>query len=70
MFALVQWSAWCVDTTHHAVHKVIKRMGGQTLKARGVRGVDGVCNFLIAKNAPKSSPHIKWPNGIQTTNES
>ena len=55
MFALVQWSAWCVDTMHHTVHKVVKRMGGQTSKAHGARGVHGVRNFLIAKNAPQSS---------------
>ena len=38
---------------HHAVHKVVKRMGGQTSKACGARGVRGVCTFLVAKNAPK-----------------
>ena len=38
---------------HHALHKVVKRMGGQTSKARGARGVRGVHTFLIAKNAPK-----------------
>ena len=48
----VQWSAWCVDTMHHAVHEVVKRMGGQTSKACGARGVHGVRTFLIAKNAP------------------
>ena len=51
-FALVRWSAWCVDMMHHAVHKVVKRMGGQTSKARGACGVHGVRNFLFAKNAP------------------
>ena len=38
---------------HHALHKVLKRMGGQTSKVRGARGVRGVHTFLIAKNAPK-----------------
>ena len=55
MFALVQWTAWCIDMMHHVVHKVVKHMGGQTSKAcgaHGVRGVRGVRNFLIAKNAP------------------
>ena len=52
MFALVWWTAWCVDMTHHADHKVVKHMGGQTLKAHGAHGVHGVRNFLIAKNAP------------------
>ena len=37
---------------HHALHKVVKRMGGQTTKGRGARGVRGVHTFLIAKNAP------------------
>ena len=40
---------------HHAVHKVIKRMGGQTSKACGARGAHGVRTFLIAKNTPKAS---------------
>ena len=40
---------------HHALHKVVKRMGGQTTKGRGARGVRGVHTFLIAKNAPNPS---------------
>ena len=39
---------------HDALHKVLKRMGGQASKARGARGVRGVHTFLIAKNAPYS----------------
>ena len=53
MFALVQWTTWCVDVMHHMVHKVVKHMGEQTSKVCGVHGVRGVCTFLIAKNAPK-----------------
>ena len=44
---------------HHALHKVVKRMGGQTSKARGARGVRGVHTFLIAKNAPKQQSNAK-----------
>ena len=44
---------------HHALHKVVKRMGGQTTKARGARGVRGVHTFLIAKNAPYYSYSYK-----------
>ena len=43
---------------HHALHKVVKCMGGQTTKVRGARGVRGVHTFLIAKNAPKSTQNI------------
>ena len=58
---------------HHALHKVVKRMGGQTTKGRGARGVRGVHTFLIAKNAPKATNFKKvctrvyrtaTPNGI------
>ena len=60
MFALVQWTTWCVDTMHHTVHKVVKHLGGQTSNAHGVCGVHGVHIFLIAKNAPKplGSTHV------------
>ena len=48
---------------HHALHKVVKRMGGQTTKARGARGVRGVHTFLIAKNAPKQCLCRLLPRG-------
>ena len=52
---------------HHALHNVVKRMGGQTSKARGARGVRGVHTFLIAKNAPET-PKSPQPNsGTKST---
>ena len=45
---------------HHALHKVVKRMGGQTTKGRGARGVRGVHTFLIAKNAPKLAAQTEF----------
>ena len=54
---------------HHALHKVVKRMGGQTTKARGARGVRGVHTFLIAKNAPyNQNCHMYYgPSQSQST---
>ena len=39
----------------HAVHKVIKRMGGQTSKTHGTCGTH---TFMIAKNAPNHHENI------------
>ena len=49
------WTAWCVDSTHHASHKLVNRTRGRKSKTRGTRDTRDTRTSFIAKNGPKGS---------------